>query len=69
MDNVGQDLDGGLEFEVVVRVNDFIVNKFEALGLAVGDVVVEAMQDGFWKRICDQTKCECAAACNLACVL
>jgi hypothetical protein len=28
MDNVGQDLDGGLEFEVVVRVNNFIVNKF-----------------------------------------
>lgn len=38
MDNVGQDLDGVLEFEVVVRVNDFIVNKFEAMGLAVGDV-------------------------------
>ena len=69
MDNVGQDLDGGLEFEVVVRVNDFIVNKFEALRWAVGGVVVEAMQDGFWKRSCDQTKLECAAACNVACVL
>ena len=38
---------------------------------AVGDVVVEAMQGGFWKRSdsCDQTNLECAAACNVACVL